>query len=127
MGIRPFADGTLDKLKALLVVKGYLQEEEVDCEETFAPTTKYTSIQCGLQLAAHNNCYIFQMDVNFAFLNGGSMEEVYVEQPPCFDISGQEGMVYRMKKASYGFKQVPKAWYKKVYSFFISCMRTIFC
>ena len=52
MGIRPFADGTLDKLKALLVVKGYLQEEEVDCEETFAPTTKYTSIQCGLQLAA---------------------------------------------------------------------------
>ena len=77
---------------------------------------------CLLQLVdIPNECQVLSL------LNGDLMEEVYVEQPPCFDISGQEGMVYRMKKASYGFKQVPKAWYKKVYSFFISCMRTIFC
>ena len=67
---------------------------------------------CLLQLVdIPNECQVLSL------LNGDLMEEVYVEQPPCFDISGQEGMVYRMKKASYGFKQVPKAWYKKVYSF----------
>ena len=54
---------------------------------------KYASICCGLQLVAHFNQFIFQMDVKFAFLNGDLMEEVYVEQPPGFEISGQRGMI----------------------------------
>ena len=50
--------------------------EGADYDGTFSPTGKYTSIWCSLQLAAHYNRYIFQMDVKFTFLNGGSMEEV---------------------------------------------------
>ncbi|KAH9330596.1 hypothetical protein KI387_002704, partial [Taxus chinensis] len=33
-------DGTIDKYKARLVAKGYAQQEDIDYEETFAPTAK---------------------------------------------------------------------------------------
>ena len=113
-------DGTLDKRKARLVAKGYSQVEGVDYEETFAPTARYTSIRCVLALAAHNKWPIFQMDVKSAFLNGDLKEEVYVEQPPGFEISEQKDMVYRLHKALYGLKQAPKAWHDKIDTFFLS-------
>ena len=114
------ADGTLDKHKARLVAKGYSQVEGVDYEETFAPTARYTSIRCALALAAHNKWPIFQMDVKSAFLNGDLKEEVYVEQPPGFEILEQQNMVYRLHKALYGLKQAPKAWHDKIDTFFHS-------
>ena len=70
---------------------------------------KFTSIWYGPQHTVHCNWCIFQIDVTFIFLNGHLMEEVYVEQPLSFEISGQEVMVYRLKKVLYGLKQAPKA------------------
>ena len=60
------------------------------------------------------------MDVKSAFLNGDLKEEVYVEQPPGFEISEQKNMVYRLHKALYGLKQAPKAWDDKIDTFFLS-------
>ena len=51
------------------------------------------------------------MDVMFAFLNGSLQEEVYVRQPPRYEVDGQEDKVYRLKKALYGLKQAPRVWY----------------
>nr|GEX86637.1 reverse transcriptase [Tanacetum cinerariifolium] len=45
-----------------------------------------------------------RMDVKNAFLNGKIAEEVYVEQPPGFEISEFQD------KALYGLKQAPTAW-----------------
>ena len=50
------------------------------------------------------------MDVKSAFLNGVLKEEVYVEQPPSYEVAGEENKVYRLKRALYGLKQVPRAW-----------------
>ena len=55
-----------------------------------------------------------------AFLNGDLEEEVYVEQPPYFQIKGHEHDVYLLKKALYGLKQAPRAWYHKIDSLLIS-------
>eukprot|EP00253_Pinus_taeda_P017226 PITA_17226 len=45
-------DGSLDKHKARLVAKGFAQKEGVAYDETFAPTTKWATIQTLFPLAA---------------------------------------------------------------------------
>ena len=73
-----------------------------------------------LQLAAHYNQCIFQMGVKSHFLNGDFIEENYMAKPPAFKISGQHSIIYRLNKNLYGLKQVPKALYDKLDSFFLS-------
>jgi hypothetical protein len=45
------SNGSLDKHKARLVVKGFAQKEGIDFEETFAHTTKWATIHALLSLA----------------------------------------------------------------------------
>ena len=54
------------------------------------------------------------MDVKTAFLNGFIQEEVYIEQPQGFEVHGKESHVCRLKKALYGLKKAPRAWYSKI-------------
>ena len=61
------------------------------------------------------------MDINSAFLNGLLEEEVYVEQPPGFEVENQGDKVYKLKKALYGLKQAPRAWYDTLSCFLIGC------
>nr|GEV12370.1 hypothetical protein [Tanacetum cinerariifolium] len=67
--------------KAKLVAVGYSQQEGIDYDETFAPTT---------------------------FLNGILKEEVYVGQPPGFVSKQYPNYVYALDKALYGLKQAPQ-------------------
>ena len=39
-------NGTIDKFKARLVVKGFRQKEGLDYFDTYSPVTRITSIQC---------------------------------------------------------------------------------
>jgi hypothetical protein len=57
------------------------------------------------------------MDVKSTFLNGHLEEEVYVEQPQGYEVPGQENKVYRLKKALYGLKKAPRAWYSRIDSY----------
>eukprot|EP00253_Pinus_taeda_P014763 PITA_14763 len=53
---------------------------------------------------------IHQTDVKTTFLNGVIEEEVYIEQPECFETHEKRTHVCRLKKAPYGLKQAPRAW-----------------
>ena len=104
-------DGSIEKYKARLVARGFLQREGIDFKETFAATVHPTSVRILLALAALFDWYIHQLDAVAAFLNADVEEEIYVVPPE--PIKLPKGKVWRMRKALYGFKQSPRAWYAK--------------
>ena len=57
------------------------------------------------------------MDAKTAFLHGAIKEEVYVEQPLGFEVQDWDTHVCRLKKALYGMKQAPRAWYERIDSY----------
>eukprot|EP00253_Pinus_taeda_P034320 PITA_34320 len=93
--------------------------EGIDYDETFAPVAKYLSIKSILALSAQMGWKIHQMDVKTTFLNGTIEEEVYMEQPEGFETFDSESHVCRLKRALYGMKQAPCAWYTRIYNYFI--------
>ena len=105
--------------KARLVAKGYNQEEDIDYEEIYAPVARLEAIQVLLAFACIKGFKLNQMDVKSAFLNSYIMEEVYVEQPPGFEDISKPDHVYKLKKALYGIKQAPRAWYKRLSKFLL--------
>ena len=102
-------DGKVVTNKSRIVAKGYLQEEGIDFEESFAPVARLEAIRIICAFACFKNFKLFQMDVKSAFLNGYIKEEVYVEQPPGFVDPKHPNHVFRLKKALYGLKQAPRS------------------
>ena len=107
------ADGSIDKYKARLVIKGYRQKEGLDYFDTYSPVSRITSIRMIIAIAALRNLEIHQMDVKTAFLNGDLDEEIYMEQPEGFSTPEKEGKVCRLVRSLYGLKQAPKQWHEK--------------
>ncbi|GJV06036.1 retrovirus-related pol polyprotein from transposon TNT 1-94 [Tanacetum coccineum] len=103
--------GDVLKNKARLVAKGYHQEEGIDFEESFALVACIEAIRIFIANAASKNMIIYQMDVKTTFLNGELKEGVYVSQPEGFVDPDHPTHVYRLKKALYGLKLAPWAWY----------------
>jgi hypothetical protein len=59
------------------------------------------------------------MDVQSSFQNGVLEEEVYVDQPPGFEVKKKPTNVYQLKKALYGLKKYPRAWYTIIDTYLI--------
>ena len=59
------------------------------------------------------------MNVKSNFLNGFINEEVYVEQPPEFESFNFPNHVCKLKRALYGLKEAPRAWYERLRKFLI--------
>ena len=62
------ADGSIDKYKVRLVIKGYNKKEGLDYFDTYSPVTRISSIRMLIAIAAIHNLEIYQMDVKTAFL-----------------------------------------------------------
>ncbi|WVZ70672.1 LOW QUALITY PROTEIN: hypothetical protein U9M48_019315 [Paspalum notatum var. saurae] len=101
------------KHKARLVARGFVQQEGIDFDDAFAPVARMESVRLLLAPAAREGRHVHHMDVKSAFLNGNLKEEVYVHQPPGFEIPGKEGKVLRLRKALYGLRRAPRAWNAK--------------
>ena len=76
--------GNIERYKARLIAKGFIQKEGIDYIETFSPVSKKDSLRIILALVAHFDLELQQMDVKTAFLNGDLKDEVYMKQPKGF-------------------------------------------
>ncbi|GJY80889.1 retrovirus-related pol polyprotein from transposon TNT 1-94 [Tanacetum coccineum] len=112
--------GRILKNKARLIACGYRQEEGIDFEESFAHVERLDAIQFFLTFAAHMKMIVYQMDVKTTFLNNILWEEVYVSQLNRFMDKDNLNHVYKLKKALFGLKQAPRAWYDLLSKFLLS-------
>lgn len=101
-------NGQVERFKARVVAKGYKQQEGVDCDEAFAPVSKYTSIRALPAVVAEADMELELLDVKTPFLHGTLQEEVYISHPPGYP-QGPPGTVFRLKKTLHGLKQAPRA------------------
>lgn len=126
-------NGVLNKFKARLVIKGYLQRHGIDFNETFAPTGRLATLRTIFALAAIEGLPMHQLDIKTAFLNSNLDEDIFIQPPEGFtewldrsnlnckkEIEQLNGgsRVLKLKKALYGLKQAPRAWYQEVSKWF---------
>ncbi|GJT00348.1 retrovirus-related pol polyprotein from transposon TNT 1-94 [Tanacetum coccineum] len=84
------AENTVIRNKSRLVAKVYGQEEGIYFEESFAPVARLEAVR-----------------IFMAYVPDGFVDPDFPNH------------VYRLKKALYGFKEAPRAWYDKLSSFLI--------
>ena len=107
-------DGEIIRNKSRLVAQGYTQMEGVDFNESFTLVARLESIRILMSIICTMNFKLYQMDVKCAFLNEYLNEEVFVEQPKGFQDPHFPDHVLRLKKALYGLKKAPRAWYDRL-------------
>ncbi|GAU36721.1 hypothetical protein TSUD_318190 [Trifolium subterraneum] len=112
-------EGQVIKHKARLVAKGFLQKQRLEYDEVFSPVARHETIRLVIALGSSRRWPMFHLDVKSAFLNGPLEEDVYVKQPPGFELKGMEDRVLKLNKALYGLKQAPRAWNKRIDQFLV--------
>lgn len=112
------ADGSTNKHKARLVVKGYAQIFCVDFSETLAPIARLDTIRLLLGIAGQRGWKIYQLDVKSVFLNVSCRKKSLLSslQHSLKDLLQKDKKikVYLLKKALYELKQAPRVWYSRI-------------
>jgi len=100
-------DGTIERYKARLMVKGYTQTKDIDYLETFSPVEKKTIMRLLLYVDCIYNLELKQLDINNAFLHRELKEDVYMVAPSGLT-SIQLGQVCKLKNILYALKQASR-------------------
>lgn len=79
----------MEQYKVILVANAYTQVEGIDYIETFLLVAKNASNSLLLVMAVVKDWENKKMDVKTMFLHGELKEEIYMEHPKEFAISGR--------------------------------------
>ena len=97
--------GDVERYKARLVAKGFVQKEGIPYEEIFSSISSKESFRTIMELVAHFDLELHQMDVKTAFFNGNIDETIYMVHPKNFASRDAKQMVCKLKKFIYELKQ----------------------
>ena len=111
--IKKNAAGEVEKYKARLVARGFMQIYGIDFYETYAPVARLASFRLVLAMENREGWPIDCFDFDLAFLNStlSDNEVIYLEQPKDFAEGDPKRQVFQLCKALYGLKQGAKNWY----------------
>ncbi|KAF0693150.1 Aste57867_15847 [Aphanomyces stellatus] len=131
--VKENSDGTIERFKARLVVKGCLQVNGLDYDEVFAPVMRLESLRTLLAIANARDLPVDQMDIDTAFLNGTLGEIIYTKLPEGISMEDVLAEIdwlghnptaadtcriaCLLVKALYGLKQAPREWHKVLTQF----------
>ena len=124
-------DGTFIKLKARLVVKGYLDKGDDNHGKTESPTVSQEVVMLVLNVAVSLDYNIDVFDVRAAFLEAElerqnvlvlidkDLANLLVTRDPRMEAGRLESgdMVVRLRRALYGLKEAPRRWYETLTAF----------
>lgn len=99
--------------KTRIVVIGCQQSEVLD--DLYSPVAVVQTLRLLLNFCCQFGLEICQMDEVTAFLNGKVKSEVFVKQPQGYDDGS--GRVYKLKRALYGLRESPRAWFECFYGY----------
>jgi hypothetical protein len=111
--------GSINKYKARITPKGFMQRFGVDYFEVYASTGMYKTMRVFFSVVASRDMELRQLDVPQAFTQAPLDEDVYMEMPEGFE---EDGMVCHLKKSLYGLKQSPRNWWLLVSGFLVDTL-----
>lgn len=120
-------DGNVERYKACLVAKGYSQMEGIYFDETFSLVIKPTTTRTILTIAVVHKWPLNQLDVKKCISTWVSKGNSIYGAASGFVNPSFPNHVCHLKRALYGLKQSPRAWFERFSLFLLqigfSCSR----
>jgi hypothetical protein len=112
------SDGSLDKLKTRIVVRGDLQTKSI-VEDTYSPTASGRGLKMFLGHAARNQCRVRQLDFIGAYLQAKVRGRIFIKMPGIYgnlfpEFQAYCGVPVRLIKSMYGMTLSGKFWYQEL-------------
>ncbi|KAE9233117.1 hypothetical protein PF004_g9734 [Phytophthora fragariae] len=110
--------GVIQRFKARLAVRGFLQKFGIDCLTTYSPVVRIESVRLVMILALMQGLDCRHVDFVTAFLNGELADvDIYMEQPQGYDDGSDR--VCHLLKGLYGLKQASKIWNDTLHAYLV--------
>jgi hypothetical protein len=102
--IKTMVDGSIERFKARLVVRGFSQAYGLDYDETFVPTLRMDMLRLFLAIVAFQDLECWHLDIKNAFTESELKEKIFFQLPP--GVKVRPGYVLQALHSLYGLKQV---------------------
>lgn len=107
--------GRIARYKARLVAQGFKQVKGESYDETFSPVVNFGVIRLFFSLLVSYCGWLhIQCDVTSAYLYAPLREDVYMSQPPGFEVPGKNHLFCKLDRALYGLHQSGRVWFFEI-------------
>ena len=112
--IKYLPNGAINKFKARLVARGFLQVYGVDYFDSYSPTLRFESLRLLVAVAVRHGLRLYLIDIVGAYLYSDLDADVYMEIPEGWpNRDDLKGHVVKVQKGLYGLKQSGHLWNQK--------------